>query len=178
MGQTPPLVWEIFPLNPVFFFWRRPLGWTLIILWIHCLFIPETLSKYAEVDQQATPWTTICPVEMNKYEWKSREILMIWVPNWRLNLSQTGGWKKNGDCGSNIKQKLVSAVDTDSLCVWLANDVPNTSGFMQFFRKIRLQSQIRPFLGVRSTNPLSRASVLRKLGFGLVEWRHKSPIKA
>ena len=100
---------------------------------------------------------------MIKYEWKSIEILMNWVPNWRLNLSQTGGWKKNGDCGSNIKQKLVSAVDTDSLCVWLANDVPNTSGFMQFFRKIRLQSQIRPFLGVRSTNPLSRASGLGKL---------------
>ena len=88
---------------------------------------------------------------------------MNWVPNWRLNLSQTGGWKKNGDCGSNIKQKLVSAVDTDSLCVWLANDVPNTSGFMQFYCKIRLQSQIRPFLGVRSTNPLSRASGLGKL---------------
>ena len=138
-------------------------GWTLIILWIHCLLIPETLSKYAEVDQQATPWTTICPVEMNKYEWKSREILMNWVPNWGLNLSQTGGWQKWGDCGSNIKQKLVSAVDTDSLGVWLANDVPNTSGLMQFFRKIRLQSQIRPFLGVRSTNPLSRASGLGKL---------------
>ena len=47
--------------------------------------------------------------------------------------------------------------------MWLANDVPNTSGLMQFFRKIRLQSQIRPFLGVRSTNPLSRASGLGKL---------------
>ena len=151
-------------------------GWTLIILWIHCLFIPETLSKYAEVDQQATPWTTICPVEMNKYEWKSREILMNWVPNWRLNLSQTGGWKKNGDCGSNIKQKLVSAVDTDSLGVWLANDVPNTSGLMQFFRKIRLQSQIRPFLGVRSTNPLSRASGLGKLTSARQSWYLAGPV--
>ena len=88
---------------------------------------------------------------------------MKWVPNWRKILSQTGGRQKWGNCGSNMKRKLVSAVDTGCLGVSFANDVPNTSGLMQFLCKIRLQSQIWPFLGVRSTNPLSRASGLGKL---------------
>ena len=38
------------------------------------------------------PWTAISLVETSKYGWKSREILMNPVPNWRMILSQTGGW--------------------------------------------------------------------------------------
>ena len=62
-----------------------------------------------------------------------------------------------------MKRKLVSAVDTGYLGVSFANDVPNTSGLMQFFAKLGSKVKLDRFWGFVPPTHFLRASGLGKL---------------
>ena len=85
------------------------------------------------------------------------------VPNRRKRESQIGGREKCDFCVYNMEEKLVFPVDTCYLCVSDSNDVPNLVVTMHFRQEKWLESRIGRSQGVRSTDPLPRASGLGKL---------------
>ena len=85
------------------------------------------------------------------------------VPNRRKRESQIGGREKCDFCVYNMEEKLVFPVDTCYLCVSDSNDVPNLVVTMHFRQEKRLESRIGRSQGVRSTDPLSKASGSGKL---------------
>ena len=87
-------------------------------------------------------------------------ILMKRVPNRRKRESQIGGREKCDFFVYNMEEKLVFPVDTCYLCVSDSNDVPNLVVTMHFRQEKRLESRIGRSQGVRSTDPLPRASGL------------------
>ena len=90
-------------------------------------------------------------------------ILMKRVPNRRKRESQIGGREKCDFFVYNMEEKLVFPVDTCYLCVSDSNDVPNLVVTMHFRQEKRLESRIGRSQGVRSTDPLSKASGSGKL---------------
>ena len=121
--------------------------------------------------------------------WQNPNMCQTWCLQWEVSVksgseylwnesqiggreTQIGGREKCDFCVYNMEEKLVFPVDTCYLCVSDSNDVPNPVVWMHFWREKRLQSRIGRSEGLRSTNPLSRAS-----GFGKLTRSDLGPIK-